>query len=68
MVVKSGIGYYTSSSDRPGERFGPKLDKKGLVPSYLIEVDTRNGVDMHYSVTTSAFGILIRAPLQRAAA
>ncbi len=63
MVVKSGIGYFTSSTDQAGERFGPKLDKKGHVPSYLIEFDTGNGMGLHYSVTNSSFGILIRTPM-----
>jgi hypothetical protein len=64
MVVKSGVGYYTGSSDI-GHMFGPKLDKKGQVPSYLIEFDADNGGGMYYSVIASSFGILIRTPLHR---
>jgi len=63
MVVSNGIAYYTSQSDHPGTKFGPKLDRKGQVPSYL-ESCADVGLGARYSVTTSSFGILIRTPLQ----
>ncbi len=59
MVVKSGHGYYTSSSSDAGVKFGPQKDKD---QSYLLNYAV--GSDMtHYSVFTSSLGILIRTPL-----
>jgi hypothetical protein len=58
MVVKSGCGYYTSSSNDAGTKFGAQNSK---VQSYLTEFEVE-GV-MRYSVCTSSLGILVRVPL-----
>lgn len=64
MVVNSGVGYFTGTS-AVGEKFGPRSDRRGRLPSYLIEVDAEDGSGTHYSVSTSSLGILIRTPLHR---